>query len=43
MSPNSQLFFSDITNPSGDCSKFSGDFQNCDLVEYKGAISKEGW
>ena len=43
MSPNSQLFFSDIYNPSGNCSKFDGELQDCDLVEYKGVLVKEGW
>ena len=26
------LFFSDIANPSGNCSKFSGDLQDCDKI-----------
>jgi len=39
------LFFSDITNPSGNCSKFSGDLQDCDSIkpDPETELTKDGW
>lgn len=43
VSPKGVLFFSDISNPSGNCSKFSGEPQACSKISGAGKIVQKGW
>lgn len=43
MSPSSQLFFADITNPYGNCSSFSTEYYSCGLATYRAERTPKGW
>jgi hypothetical protein len=43
VSPKGVLFFSEETNPSGNCSKFSGDPRDCSLISAAGKPFSKGW
>ena len=43
ISPRSQLFFADITNPTGFCSKLGTQYMDCDLAQYSSKLTAKGW
>ena len=43
MSPKGVLFLSDIYNPNGNCTGFSGNYQSCDKAIYSGKKTTNGW
>lgn len=43
VSPSSQLFFADITNPYGNCSSLGTQYYKCDLAKYKAQRTAKGW
>lgn len=43
VSPNSLLFFADITNPTGNCASLSSVYEDCGTALYGGALTPKGW
>ena len=43
VSPKGQLFIADITNPSGNCSKFGPTYYGCDSATFSGKKTQIGW
>lgn len=43
VSPNSLLFFADITNPTGNCAALSSIYEDCGAATYGASISPQGW
>lgn len=43
VSPNSKLFFADISNPTGDCSSLGSVYEDCGMAEYEATTTSSGW